>query len=234
MQPDSHALNSEATMNLAIFDLDNTLINGDSDHAWGEFLVERNIVDRQEYALNNDKFYHDYKLGALDINAYLHFCLKVLAEHPLKQLYAWREQFLEEKIRPMLLPKAKALIEEHRKAGDTLLIITATNRFVTEPIAQLHGIDNLLASDAEKRDGRYTGKPTGVPCYQDGKITRLNQWLKQQEHSFDQSVFYSDSHNDLPLLKLVEKPVAVDPDPQLLEYARKQGWSIRSLRNSVK
>lgn len=234
MQPDSHALNSEATMNLAIFDLDNTLINGDSDHAWGEFLVERNIVDRQEYALNNDKFYNDYKLGALDINAYLHFCLKVLAEHPLKQLYAWREQFLEEKIRPMLLPKAKALIEEHRKAGDTLLIITATNRFVTEPIAQLHGIDNLLASDAEKRDGRYTGKPTGVPCYQDGKITRLNQWLKQQEHSFDQSVFYSDSHNDLPLLKLVEKPVAVDPDPQLLEYARKQGWSIRSLRNSVK
>lgn len=233
MQPDSHALNSEATMNLAIFDLDNTLINGDSDHAWGEFLVERNIVDRQEYALNNDKFYNDYKLGALDINAYLHFCLKVLAEHPLKQLYAWREQFLEEKIRPMLLPKAKALIEEHRKAGDTLLIITATNRFVTEPIAQLHDIDNLLASDAEKRDGRYTGKPTGVPCYQDGKITRLNQWLKQQEHSFDQSVFYSDSHNDLPLLKLVEKPVAVDPDPQLLEYARKQGWSIRSLRNAV-
>jgi len=220
-------------MNLAIFDLDNTLINGDSDHAWGEFLVERNIVDRQEYAHNNDKFYHDYKLGALDINAYLHFCLKVLTEHPLEQLLAWREQFLEEKIRPMLLPKAKALIEEHRKAGDTLLIITATNRFVTEPIAQLHGINNLLASEAEKRNGRYTGKPTGIPCYQDGKITRLNQWLKQQEHSFDQSVFYSDSHNDLPLLKLVEKPVAVDPDPQLLEYASKQGWSIRSLRNSV-
>ncbi len=220
-------------MNLAIFDLDNTLINGDSDHAWGEFLVERNIVDRQEYAHNNDKFYRDYKLGALDINAYLHFCLKVLAEHPLEQLLAWREQFLEEKIRPMLLPKAKALIEEHRKEGDTLLIITATNRFVTEPIAQLHGIDNLLASEAEKRNGRYTGKPTGIPCYQDGKITRLNQWLKQQEHRFDQSVFYSDSHNDLPLLKLVEKPVAVDPDPQLREYASKQGWSIRSLRNAV-
>jgi len=232
MQPDPHALNSETTMNLAIFDLDNTLINGDSDHAWGEFLVERNIVDRQEYAHNNDKFYQDYKLGALDINAYLHFCLKVLAEHPLEQLLSWREQFLEEKIRPMLLPKAKTLIEEHRKEGDTLLIITATNRFVTEPIAQLHGIDNLLASDAEKRDGRYTGKPTGIPCYQDGKIT-LNQWLKQQELNFDQSVFYSDSHNDLPLLKLVEKPVAVDPDPQLLEYASKQGWSIRSLRNSV-
>lgn len=220
-------------MNLAIFDLDNTLINGDSDHAWGEFLVERNIVNREEYAHNNDQFYRDYKLGALDINAYLNFCLKVLAEHPLKQLLTWREQFLEEKIRPMLLPKAKALIEEHRNAGDTLLIITATNRFVTEPIAQLYGIDNLLASEAEKRNGCYTGKPTGVPCYQDGKITRLNQWLKQKEHSFTHRIFYSDSHNDLPLLKLVEKPVAVDPDPQLLKYASEQGWSIRSLRNSA-
>jgi HAD superfamily hydrolase (TIGR01490 family) len=220
-------------MNLAIFDLDNTLINGDSDHAWGEFLVERHIVDQEEYAHNNDKFYRDYKLGALDINAYLHFCLKVLAEHSLDQLFAWREQFLEEKIRPMLLPKAMTLIDEHRKAGDTLLIITATNRFVTEPIAQLHGINNLLASEAEKKNGRYTGKPTGVPCYQAGKITRLNQWLEQQENDFDQRVFYSDSHNDLPLLKLVEKPVAVDPDAQLLEYANKQGWSICSLRDTT-
>ncbi|MBL4607239.1 MAG: HAD family hydrolase [Pseudomonadales bacterium] len=221
-------------MNLAIFDLDNTLINGDSDHAWGEFLVENNIVDQEEYAFNNDKFYHDYTLGALDINAYLNFCLKVLAEHTLEQLLSWREQFIEKKIRPILLPKAKALIEKHRSDGDTLLIITATNRFVTEPIAKMHGINNLLASEAEKQNGCYTGKPTGIPCYQEGKITRLNQWLEQQEQHFDQQTFYSDSHNDLPLLKQVDTPVAVDPDPQLFEYATTKGWSVCSLRDAAK
>lgn len=219
-------------MNLAIFDLDNTLINGDSDHAWGEFLVEHSIVNRQEYALNNDQFYQDYTRGALDINAYLHFCLKVLAEHPLEQLLRWREQFIEEKIQPLVLPKARALIETHRNAGDTLLIITATNRFVTEPIAKLYGIDHLLASEAEMREGSYTGKPCGIPCYQEGKITRLNNWLKEQGLSFSQSTFYSDSHNDLPLLKQVNRPVAVDPDPQLLTFAAEHGWSICSLREA--
>lgn len=219
-------------MNLTIFDLDNTLINGDSDFAWGEFLVEKQIVDGDDYAQCNHQFYRDYEAGKLDINAYLHFCLKVLAQHPKEQLLKWRRQFVEEKILPMQQPKALALIEKHREVGDTLLILTATNRFITEPIAKLHGIDNLLASDVEVIDNRYTGKPTGIPCYKEGKIQRLNLWLKQQNTTYAKTTFYSDSHNDLPLLQNVDEPVAVDPDSQLLAHATNHNWPVISLRKT--
>ncbi|MBV1873284.1 MAG: HAD-IB family hydrolase [Gammaproteobacteria bacterium] len=219
-------------MALAIFDLDNTLLNGDSDHAWGEFLVEKKIVDAEHYARSNNDFYRDYQQGSLDINAYLNFCLEVLSQHPLQQLQQWRSQFIEEKIKPMQLPRAHTLIEKHRSAGDTLLIITATNHFVTAPIAELLNINHLLASEAEFIDGAYTGKPTGIPCYQSGKISRLETWLKQTKLSLKNSTFYSDSHNDLPLLEKVDQPVAIDPDPQLHEIATARGWPVRSLRET--
>ena len=219
-------------MALAIFDLDNTLLNGDSDHAWGEFLVNKGIVDTEHYARCNNGFYQDYQQGCLDIDAYLNFCLEVLSLHPLHQLQQWRSQFIEEKIKPMLLPKAQALIEKHRNAGDTLLIITATNQFVTSPIAELLKIKHLLASEAELIDGLYTGKPIGIPCYQSGKISRLNIWLKHTSLNLKGSTFYSDSHNDLPLLEKVDHPVAIDPDPQLHQIATQRGWPIRSLRES--
>ena len=220
-------------MNLAIFDLDNTLIKGDSDHAWGEFLVERQIVDIEIYAKRNHEFYRDYQRGALDIDTYLNFCLQVLSQHPMQQLLAWRDQFINEKIKPLVLPKAEALIDEHRSAGDTLLIITATNRFVTEPIAALLKIDHLLASEVEQVNGRFTGKPAGIPCYQHGKILRLQEWLQGQGLTPSHSTFYSDSHNDLPLLKEVDAPVAIDPDPELRAYATEHGWPIRSLRHAL-
>lgn len=217
-------------MNLAIFDLDNTLIKGDSDHAWGEFLVERQLVDAAYYAKRNHAFYADYLRGALDIEAYLNFCLQILSQHPKQQLLSWREEFIEEKIKPMLLPKAEELINAHRSAGDTLLIITATNRFVTEPIAELLNIEHLLASEVEEIDGVFTGKPSGIPCYQHGKIQRLDAWLTNQRLKPQRSTFYSDSHNDLPLLKQVDMPVAIDPDPVLRAYAAEHGWPIQSLR----
>lgn len=220
-------------MNLAIFDLDNTLIKGDSDHAWGEFLVERQIVDIEIYAKRNHEFYRDYQRGALDIDTYLNFCLQVLSQHPMQQLLAWRDQFIDEKIKPLVLPKAEALIDEHRSAGDTLLIITATNRFVTEPIAALLKIDHLLASEVEQVNGRFTGKPAGIPCYQHGKILRLQEWLQSQRLTPSHSTFYSDSHNDLPLLKEVDAPIAIDPDPELRAYATEHGWPIRSLRHAL-
>lgn len=217
-------------MNLAIFDLDNTLIKGDSDHAWGEFLVKRQLVDVEYYAKRNHAFYADYLRGALDIEAYLNFCLQILSQHPKHQLLSWREEFIEEKIKPMLLPKAEELINAHRTAGDTLLIITATNRFVTEPIAELLNIEHLLASEVEEIDGVFTGKPCGIPCYQHGKIQRLDAWLAQQGFKPQRCAFYSDSHNDLPLLKQVDMPVAIDPDPVLRAHAAEHGWPIRSLR----
>lgn len=219
-------------MNLAIFDLDNTLIKGDSDHAWGEFLVERQLVDVDYYARRNHAFYADYLRGALDIQAYLNFCLQILSQHPKQQLLRWRAEFIQEKIKPLLLPKAEQLINSHRAAGDILLIITATNRFVTEPIAELLNIEHLLASEVEEQNGAYTGRPTGTPCYQEGKIQRLEDWLKNQGFSPRHSTFYSDSHNDLPLLKQVDAPVAIDPDPVLRAYASEHGWPIRSLRTA--
>jgi HAD superfamily hydrolase (TIGR01490 family) len=217
-------------VSLAIFDLDNTLISNDSDFLWGQFLVDQGIVDKTYYEASNAKFYADYKQGTLDIVEFLNFSLKPLSEHPAEQLYQWRQQFVTEVITPFLLPAALELVDKHRARGDTLLVITATNRFVTEPIVKLYGIDNLLATTPEFKEGRYTGEFIDVPCFQTGKVTLLEQWLKNSTETLEGSYFYSDSHNDLPLLQKVDHPVAVDPDEKLKIAANTNGWSIISLR----
>ncbi|MDF1628610.1 MAG: HAD-IB family hydrolase [Alcanivoracaceae bacterium] len=217
-------------MTLAIFDLDNTLIAGDSDHLWGEFLVERGLVDSQQFKASNDQFYQDYKDGQLDIEAYLRFALQPLTEHAMSNLIDWRSEFLAEKIAPIMLPAAERLLHKHRDQGDTLMIITATNDFITGPIAEQLGVDHLLASRAQMIGNRYTGEIDGVPCFRDGKVQRLYEWLEQHHESLPGSWFYSDSHNDLPLLRKVSNPVAVDPDPVLLREAQTEGWQVISLR----
>lgn len=218
-------------MTLAIFDLDNTLIAGDSDHLWGDFLVERDIVDPIHYKAANDQFYRDYQDGRLDILAYLRFSLRILSRHSLEELHGWREDFLNDRIEPLILDKGRALLDEHRQKGHRILIITATNDFVTAPIAERLGVEDLLATRAELKNGQYTGDVDGVPCYREGKVQRLYSWLRESGEKLDGSWFYSDSHNDLPLLEEVEHPVAVDPDQTLDREARERGWSIISLRN---
>lgn len=217
-------------MSLAIFDLDNTLLGGDSDHAWGEFIVAHQIVDPKAYQAQNDRFFNDYLAGKLDIQVYLNFCLQLLGEHETAQLNAWHEAFMAEKITPIILPKALTLIEKHRAAGDTLMIITATNRFITAPIARQLGIDILLATECERDDKGFTGRTVDVPCFREGKVTRLQRWLLENNRTLKGSYFYSDSHNDLPLLSMVEHPVAVDPDETLKAHAEAQGWPVVSLR----
>ncbi|MBU2570362.1 MAG: HAD-IB family hydrolase [Gammaproteobacteria bacterium] len=218
-------------MSLAIFDLDNTLIADDSDFLWGQFLVDRGIVDKAQYEAANAKFYDDYKQGCLDIGEFLNFSLKPLSEHTPRQLFEWREQFIEEIIKPLMLKPAQALIDKHKTKGDTLMVITATNRFVTEPIVKLYGIEHLLATTPEFIDGRYTGNFSGTPCFQAGKVTLLEDWLTSSGETLANSWFYSDSHNDLPLLNRVQNPVAVDPDEKLKAYAEQSNWPIISLRN---
>ncbi|MEP6389589.1 MAG: HAD family hydrolase [Halioglobus sp.] len=218
-------------MTLAIFDLDNTLIAGDSDHLWGQFVCELGIVNEGDFAAQNEAFYRDYQAGSLDINAYLRFALGPLKGRSPELLNAWHEQFMEEKIEPLLLPRAAALIADHRKRGHVLMIVTATNSFVTGPIASRLGIHHLLACEGEKIEGVYTGEPEGVPSYHEGKVTRVNTWLKENELSLDGAWFYSDSHNDLPLLQQVDNPVAVDPDPILRAQAQQRGWPVISLRD---
>ena len=218
-------------MSLAIFDLDNTLISDDSDFLWGQFLVDQGIVDKNKYEEANARFYEDYKQGNLDIVEFLHFSLAPLAKNEPEQLYKWRAQFIEEIIKPIQLKPAIRLVNKHRFRGDTVMVITATNRFVTEPIVKLFGIDNLLATTPEFVDGRYTGKFNGTPCFQEGKVTLLKEWLENSTETLENSWFYSDSHNDLSLLKLVDNPVAVDPDETLGDYAKQADWSIISLRS---
>lgn len=217
-------------MSLAIFDLDNTLLNGDSDHLWGVFLSEKGVVDATFYKCENDRFYQEYKDGRLDILEFLSFSLKPLSENPLEDLKRWHSEFMRSKIAPIILPKAKALVEQHRKAGDTLMIITATNSFVTAPIADTLGIEHLIATEPQQVDGQYTGQVEGIPSFQEGKVSRLNNWLKEQNADLSGSYFYSDSHNDLPLLEKVDNPVAVDPDEALREAALEHNWPIMSLR----
>lgn len=218
-------------MALAIFDLDNTLLAGDSDYLWGQFLVQQDLVDGDWYEKENQRFYEEYKQGELDINEFLAFSLQPLAKMSMETLADLHRQFMASSIEPILLKKAEALLDKHRQQGDFLLIITATNRFVTEPIAERLGVDDLLATEAEIVNGRYTGKPSGVPCFQDGKVKRLNSWLALTGHSMEGSWFYSDSHNDLPLLEGVDHPVAVDPDETLAQHAEMRAWPIMSLRD---
>lgn len=217
-------------MTLAIFDLDNTLIAGDSDHAWGQFLADKGIVDAEEYRKANDQFYQDYLDGKLDMTRYLEFSLAPLAAHPMDKLLQWREQFITECIKPIMLDKAQELIASHRGQGHFILIITATNRFVTGPIAECLGVDHLIATDPEIIDNKYTGAISGIPSFKEGKVTRLNSWLNEQGYNLDGSYFYSDSHNDIPLLEKVETPIAVDPDSTLASHAKENNWKIISLR----
>jgi HAD superfamily hydrolase (TIGR01490 family) len=202
----------DRTVGIALFDLDNTLIAGDSDYLWGCFLVEQGIVDGQVYEQANRRFYDQYKLGELDIYEFLDFQLQPLAKHDMETLQRWRREYIQEKIAPILLPRAHDLLDRHRQQGDTLVIITATNRFITGPIAALYGIDHLLATEPEISNNRYTGRITGLPCFQEGKVTWLESWLAEHEQTLEDSWFYSDSHNDLPLLGKVARTVDVDPD----------------------
>ncbi len=220
-------------MQLVIFDLDNTLLAGDSDYQWGQYLIEIGLLNGDEHTAKNEQFYADYKMGALDIYAFLEFQLKPLSQHPRKKLDEWHQQYMVEKVLPMITDKARALVEEHRSKGDLLLIITATNSFVTRPIAKEFGIDYLIGTTPEEINGEFTGRVSGTPSYQEGKITRLNEWLASRGQTvadFDATWFYSDSHNDLPLMKLVDKPVAVNPDPILASYAAAHGWPQIDLR----
>ena len=218
-------------MALAIFDLDNTLISGDSDHSWGEFLVAEQLVDAQQFKKTNDQFYADYVAGSLDIFAYLEFSLQPLTEMSMAELAELHKRFMEQVIEPMQLAKAQALLQQHRDAGDRLLIITSTNRFIVEPICHSFGVTEILATDAQIVDGRYSGKVEGVPTYKEGKVVRLNVWLKEQSETLEGSWFYSDSINDLPLLLEVDHAVAVDPCPALQEVAEEKHWQIISLRD---
>ncbi len=217
-------------MTLAIFDLDNTLIGDDSDNLWGQYLVDQKLVDATDFAEKNEQFYQDYKTGTLDMDAWLHFSLAPLRNQPMAVLDAWHREFMRTVIQPVMLPKAAALIADHKARGHTLLIITATNVFITRPIAAALGIENLLGCEAEIANDMYTGKPIGVPSYREGKVTRLKEWLKEKDESMDGAYFYSDSQHDIPLLQLVDNPIAVDPDDTLRAKAQQSGWEILSLR----
>ena len=218
-------------MKLVLFDLDNTLIAGDSDFEWAQFLIEGGALDREIYAARNQAFYDQYKAGTLDIHAFLDFQLQPLARHPRAELDAWRRDFMQVRILPIISPAARQLVDGQR--GALVAIITATNSFVTRPIADELGVEHLIATEPETRAGGFTGGVTGIPCFREGKIARLNDWLAARDEAladFDASYFYSDSLNDLPLLSLVTHPVAVDPDPTLRAHAERLDWPIISLR----
>jgi HAD superfamily hydrolase (TIGR01490 family) len=215
---------------LAIFDLDNTLLGGDSDKLWGQFLAEQGHVDGEIHVHKQTRYYQDYNAGRLDILEFLRFQLASLAQRDMHTLHQWRDQYLQEKIRPIMLPKAKALLERHRNRGHTLLIITATNRFLTEPIAKLLEVEYLIATEPEIIDGCYSGQVVGIPSFREGKVTRLLEWLDLYQQRLEGSWFYSDSHNDLPLLTRVTYPIAVDPDEILAAEASQRNWPIISLR----
>ena len=215
-------------MALALFDLDNTLLNGDSDHAWGIFLTEIGIVDADEHQRAQDKYYQQYVEGILDINEFLEFQLTPLKENSIEELNNWLDQFMQQKANAMIDEPKRELIEKHRQKGDDLLIITATNDFITRPIADALGISTLIATKAEKNEHGFTGKVEGTPCFQEGKIVCLEQWMKENNKNLEGSWFYSDSHNDLPLLKQVDFPVAVKPDEKLRAHAEQHNWQIIS------
>ena len=215
---------------LAIFDLDNTLLAGDSDHAWGEFLVEQSLVDPVTHKDQNDKFYEDYCRGELDILAYQRFALSTIAGKTPQELKSLHDQFMTSYVEPMFLPAAMELLDKHRQQDHLLMIITATNDFITAPIAKRLGVDHLLACTADISGGVFTGDIVGIPCFQEGKVKRLMEWLDSNDHSLDGSFFYSDSHNDIPLLETVDHAVAVDADERLTAHANKEGWPVISLR----
>ena len=220
-------------MRLVLFDLDNTLLSGDSDYEWGQFLVDHGVLDRESYEAQNRAYYEQYVAGTLDIHEYLGFALRPLAAHAPEDLQRWHAEFMRLRILPMMTSAARALVARHLAAGELCAIITATNSFVTAPIARAFGVQHLIATEPEVRGGRFTGRVAGTPCFREGKLVRLEQWLAGLGHQlpdFEESTFYSDSHNDLPLLERVTHPVAVDPDEALAALAVRRQWPIVSLR----
>ncbi len=205
-------------MELVLFDLDNTLLIGDSDYEWARFLIDKGILDGATYEARNDEFFAQYKAGTLNILEFLDFQLAPLAQYPMQQLDQWHAEFMDVKIRPMIGQAARDLVNRHLQAGSLCAVVTATNSFVTAPIAREFGIANVIATEPELKDGRYTGRPFGTPCFQAGKVVRIHEWLGSLGKSmgdYSRSWFYSDSRNDLPLLELVSDPVAVDSDDTL-------------------
>lgn len=223
-------------MRLALFDLDNTLLGCDSDYEWGQYLVDRGILDRATYESQNRAYYDQYVAGTLDIHEYLGFALRPLAQHTPDDLARWRAEFMEARIVPAITSEARALVNSHRDAGDLCAIVTATNSFVTAPIALEFGVSHLIATEPESRNGRFTGRVAGIPCFREGKVERLGRWLDEQGYAlgkFAERYCYSDSHNDLPLLDLATHPVAVDPDERLAAVARQRDWPVISLKSGV-
>lgn len=220
-------------MELVLFDLDNTLLAGDSDFEWAQFLISKGVLDREVQEAKNATFYEQYKAGTLDIFEFLDFQLAPLARHPRAQLDAWHREFMDAVIRPMIGTRARALVHEHLERGALVAVVTATNSFVTGPIVREFGIAHLVATVPAQHDGTFTGKPRGLPAFKAGKIERVDDWLETlglYRGSFTRSWFYSDSHNDLPLLLRVSNPVAVDPDDTLRAHATTHGWPVLSLR----
>lgn len=218
-------------MRLALFDLDNTLLNGDSDYEWGQFLIQKGVLDKAVHEAKNQAFYDAYNAGNMNINEFLSYQLGNLAEHSRLKLKKWREEFLPKRILPLITSQARSLLKSHD--DDVKIIITATNSFVTEPIAKELGINNLIATEPQIKNGEFNGLVEGIPAFREGKVDRLKKWLRENEmifSDFSETWFYSDSMNDLPLLSFVSHPVAVDPDPALEGYAIKHGWQIISLR----
>jgi HAD superfamily hydrolase (TIGR01490 family) len=218
------------TERLILFDLDNTLLAGDSDFEWAQFLIEQGVLDREVYEARNEEFYEQYKAGTLDIHEFLDFQLKPLSRHARSVLERWHRDFMARKILPIIRESARTLVARH--SGDLRVVITATNRFVTAPIACEFGIENLIATEPEERDGEFTGRVVGTPCFREGKVIRLEQWLARRGRclgDYGESWFYSDSLNDLPLLTRVTHPVAVDPDDTLRAHAERHGWPVIGL-----
>jgi HAD superfamily hydrolase (TIGR01490 family) len=223
------------SVNLALFDLDNTLLSGDSDFEWAQFLIEQGVLDRELFEAKNLAFYQQYKAGTLDIHEFLDFQLKPLSRHARRVLDGWHEEFMRSRIRGMMGDAARDLVGRHRALGDVCVIVTATNSFVTAPIARAFGVEHLIATEPEQIGGEFTGRVAGVPSFREGKIARLESWMAERGWgwgSFLDTWFYSDSLNDLPLLARVKTPVAVDPDPTLRAHAEQHGWRIMSLRPS--
>jgi HAD superfamily hydrolase (TIGR01490 family) len=220
-------------VNLTLFDLDGTLIETDSDHAFGEFLVAQGWADREHFKRRNDAFYADYLAGTLDLAAYLDFATAPWRDRAPAEAAAMRERFAREVMRPALHDAALSLVRRHRHAGDRMAIVTATNEFVTRPIADLFGVDTLIALELERdQHGRATGRAHGVPTFREGKVARVEQWLAGLRHTradFERITFYSDSTNDLPLLEWSTHPVATNPGPALAAIAAERGWPILRL-----
>ena len=224
-------LTKDFFMPLALFDLDNALLAGDSDYEWGRFLIKKGLVDEDSYEAENNRFYEQYKRGTLDIYEFCAFSFQPLAERGMEQLRALHAEFMRDVIEPMIGRRARTLVDNHKQQGDIVMVITATNSFITGPIVRAFGIEHLLATEPKIADNRYTGEIDGSPCFQEGKVQRLENWLAENRISLQGSCFYSDSINDLPLLEKVDTPIVVDPDEKLAALARQRNWKCISLRN---